>query len=333
MIRRRRVEPVKRRRTPAAAQRGRPSAATRIGSYFIGNAQVLLASLGRLYRTPLSSLMTSAVIGIALALPLGLYVTLANLQAVSSGWDGAAQISVFLKLNVSDQRAVALGKELEQHPGVGRVRTLTHEQALDEFRQLSGFGEALDVLGQNPLPAVLIVRPDRSHSDPDSVRKLLTEIRRLPETDQAKLDLMWVKRLYTIMQIGQRAVLVIAGLLALAVLLIVGNTIRLDIQNRRDEIIITKLIGATNAFIRRPFLYSGLWYGLSGGLLAWLLVEAALGLLAGPVHHLAGLYGSDFALTALNAATVLSLLGFSALLGLAGSWLAVGRHLSAIEPT
>lgn len=331
MKRKRPERPVRRR--SAATRLTRPSFGTRVGSYFIGNAQVLLASLGRLYRTPLTSLMTAAVIGIALALPLGLYVTLQNFQNVSSGWDGAAQISVFLKMDVNDARASALAKKVRGLPEVADVRLLTHEQALEEFQDLSGFGDALKVLPSNPLPAVLIVRPAVKHSNPASVRKLVEQLRKLPETDQAKLDMMWVKRLYTMMQIAQRAVLVIAALLAMAVLLIIGNTIRLDIQNRRDEIIITKLIGATNSFIRRPFLYSGLWYGLLGGVIGWLLVAIALSLVEAPVHRLAGLYGSHFVLNSLDGQTVLGLLLFSTLLGLAGSWLAVGRHLSAIEPT
>ena len=213
------------------------------------------------------------------------------------------------------------------------VRTLTHAQALKEFQDLSGFGDAVQVLGDNPLPAVLIVRPKAEDSTPEAANRLLEKLRALPETDQARLDLLWVERLYTMMAIGRRAVLVIAALLGLAVLLVVGNTIRLDIQNRRDEIVITKLIGATNPFIRRPFLYSGLWFGLLGGIIAWVLLAIALGLLSGPVHRLAGLYGSDFTLLSLNLGTAATLLGSSILLGLGGSWLAVSRHLSDIEPT
>ncbi|NIP72359.1 MAG: cell division protein FtsX [Gammaproteobacteria bacterium] len=311
----------------------RPSARQRLRAYLAGNVQVLRASLARLAATPLSSLMTAAVIGIALALPTGLYATLRNLQTVSTSWDGAAQISVFLKMEVSDERARALGDSLAQRPEIAEVQTLSREAAMAEFRDLSGFGEALDVLAKNPLPAVLVIRGDRRHSDPQTVQRLVTTLRDMPETDQAKLDLQWVKRLYAIMEIGQRAVLVVGALLALAVLLVVGNTIRLEIENRRDEIVITKLIGATNAFIRRPFLYSGLWYGVLGGLIAWALVETALGLVAGPVRRLAGSYGSTFALSSLDLPTVLQLLGFSALLGLIGSWLAVSRHLSTIEPS
>ena len=311
----------------------RPPLRARLDAWALGNAQVLVHSLGRMYRSPVTSLMTAAVIGIALALPTGLFVTLQNLQVVSGGWDGSSQISMFLKLDVKEADARELGKKLRSMPEFTSVRVLSQAEAMDEFRKLSGFGEALDVLDQNPFPAVLILRPAQRYSRPDRVREIVKQLRAMPQTDLVQLDLQWVKRLYTMMEIAQRGVLVVAALLALAVLLIVGNTIRLDIQNRRDEIIITKLIGATNAFIRRPFLYSGVWYGLFGGLIAWLLVILALTLLAGPVHRLAGLYGSQFTLSALDFGTVLALLGGSVLLGLGGSWLAVSRHLSAIEPT
>ncbi len=324
---------------PRKPQRGgqalgsRPPWRARLDAWAVSNAQVLVHSLGRMYRSPVTSLMTAAVIGIALALPMGLYVTLQNLQAVSGGWDGSSQISVFLKLGVKDADARALGKKLRAMPEFDSVRVLSRADAMGEFRDLSGFGEALNVLDENPFPAVLILRPDRKYSHPQSVQEIVEQLRAMPQTDLVQLDLQWVKRLYTMMEIAQRGVLVVAALLSLAVLLIVGNTIRLDIQNRRDEIIITKLIGATNAFIRRPFLYSGVWYGLFGGIIAWLLIALALGLVAGPVHRLAGLYGSQFTLSALDLATVTVLLGGSVLLGLGGSWLAVSRHLSAIEPT
>lgn len=311
----------------------RPPLRTRLDAWGVAQAQVLLHSLGRMYRAPLTSLMTAAVIGIALALPMGLYVVLQNFQAVSGGWDGSSQMSMFLKLDVSDADARALGQRLRALPEFDSVRVLSRKEAMQEFRELSGFGDALNVLEENPFPAVLILRPDRKFSHPESVREIVEQLRQLPETDLVQLDLQWVKRLYTIMEIAQRGVLVVAALLSLAVLLIVGNTIRLDIQNRRDEIIITKLIGATNAFIRRPFLYSGIWYGLFGGIIAWLLISLALSLVAAPVHRLAGLYGSQFTLSALDLASVAILLGGSIVLGLGGSWLAVSRHLSAIEPT
>lgn len=321
------------RRASGQARGPRPALRTRLDAWAVSNAQVLLHSLGRMYRSPLTSLMTAAVIGIALALPMGLYVVLQNLQAVSGGWDGSSQMSVFLKLNVSDDDARELGNNLRALPEFDSVRVLSRADAMGEFRDLSGFGDALSVLEENPFPAVLILRPDRKFSHPESVREIVDQLRLLPQTDLVQLDLQWVKRLYTMMEIAQRGILVVAALLCLAVLLIIGNTIRLDIENRRDEIIITKLIGATNAFIRRPFLYSGVWYGVFGGIIAWLLIAVALSLVAAPVHRLAGLYGSQFTLSSLDLGSVAILLGGSIVLGLAGSWLAVSRHLSAIEPT
>lgn len=301
-------------------------------TYLQRHLQVFLGSLGRLSRTPLSSLMTATVIGITLALPTGLYVVLHNVQELSGGWQGTTRISVYLKQDIGADRAQALAAKLRARPGVADVRYISPEEGLKEFRRASGFGAALDALTSNPLPPVLVVQPALGERDPQQVQGLLDALRQLPEVDMAQLDMRWVERLYAFMALAQRGVSVVAAMLALAVLLVVGNTIRLDIQNRREEIEITKLVGGTDAFIRRPFLYSGLWYGLLGGVIAWLLVTVALWLLQGPVHRLALLYSSGFSLTALGAGASLKLLGGSALLGLLGSWLAVGRHLAEIEP-
>jgi len=306
--------------------------ASRITAYLINHAHVFFSSLGKLYRTPFSSLMTIAVIGIALAFPVGLYVLLQNLQDVSGGWNNATQISLFTKLSTTDQQSADLGHTLRQRPDIASVLVLTRAEAMSEFKSLSGFGEALEVLENNPLPSVLIIRPTSTHSAPDKVRHLVKQLQALPESDIVQLDLKWVERLYTMMEIGQRGIYVIAALLALAVLLTVGNTIRLDIQARRDEIIIIKLIGATNAFIRRPFLYTGFWYGLLGGILAFIMIQISLGLLSDPIQRLAGLYESGFKLHGLLLNEALILTGFSLSLGLIGSWLAVGRHLHEIEP-
>ena len=311
----------------------RPPLATRIITWFVAHARALLASLGHLYRNLTSGLMTAGVIGIALALPAGLYILLDNLQEVSRGWDGEAQISLFLRLGVDDKEAERLADRLRPWPGVGDIELVTREQALSEFRRLSGFGEALGLLDENPLPAVVLVTPTESHGTPEGVESLLRELRTLPEVDLAQLDLEWVKRLHAMMEIAQRGVLVVAGMLALAVLLIVGNTIRLDIQNRRDEIVITKLIGGTDAFIRRPFLYGGFWYGAAGGFLAWLLVGLSFLMIEGAVERLAALYGSPFELSVLTFGTTFALFAIAISLGLLGSWLAVGRHLRQIEPT
>ena len=335
MRRRNRRRPVGR-ATPAAARHRQPrNGRLRLPSprrYLLRHAQVALASLGRLARNPASSLMTAAVIGIALALPAGLLTLLDNLQRLSAGWDGGASLSLFLRHEVDADAARALAGRLQGWPEVAKVTLLTPEQALAEFRALSGFGDALDALPENPLPAVLIVQPDGRYAGPEAAGALLERLRGLPEVELAQLDLQWVRRFQALMEIGRRGVLVIGALLALAVLLVIGNTIRLDIQNRHEEILVTKLVGGTDAFVRRPFLYGGFWYGLAGGLIAVLLVEAAHLLLAGPVSRLAGLYHSSFSLSGLDPGTAVLLLGLGAGLGLAGSWLAVGRHLSVIEP-
>ncbi|MCU7797742.1 MAG: permease-like cell division protein FtsX [Candidatus Thiodiazotropha sp. (ex Semelilucina semeliformis)] len=297
------------------------------------HAQVALASLGRLFNNSLGSFMTCAVIGIALALPIGLHVILNNLQSISGGWDSGASISLFLQQTVSDDQAASLAEKLRLHQRIEKVELVTKQAALAEFRRLSGFGEALEALDNNPLPALLVIQPKTDYTSAETAQLLVRELGLLPEADIVQLDLQWVRRLQAITVIAQRAVLVLATLLGLAVLLIIGNTIRLEIQNRRAEIEITKLIGATNAFIRRPFLYTGFWYGLFGGIIAWLMVAISVTLLRGPVANLASLYESAFDLSSLGWLNVISLLAASAVLGLVGSWLAVGKHLSAVEPS
>lgn len=302
-------------------------------NYLLRHAQTFFYSLGQLSRSPMSTLMTTAVIAIALAMPTGLHVLLKNLQGVLSGWDSAAQISLFLERDTSEAAAKTLASRLQQHPAIIDVTYISAEQAMAEFRRLSGFGDALDALGENPLPPVLVVQPALGKQDPAALQALVDELRAEATVDLAQLDMEWVERLYALVEIGKRGVMILATLLAIAVMLVVGNTIRLMIQNRRDEIVIIKLIGGTDAFIRRPFLYTGFWYGILGGLLAFMMVESSLLVLSGPVNSLAGLYNSSFRLGGMDLATTGALLGGGLLLGLLGSWLAVGRHLRAIEPS
>ncbi len=300
-------------------------------AWILRHLQVALASLGRLTRSPLSTLMTAAVIGIALTLPTGLHLLLSNLQLLSAGWDGTTSISIFIKQEVKPEQLDQLVSRLRAEPRIAGVRLITREQALEEFQRLSGFSGALEALEENPLPPVVVVTS--TLESPEQAETLLAELEQLGETDFAQLDMQWVRRFQAITEIAQRAILVLASLLGAAVLLVVVNTIRLEIQNRHAEIEITKLIGGTDAFIRRPFLYLGIWYGLSGGIIAWLLVLLSLQLLEAPVAQLAGLYQSGFSLIGIDAPTFLMLVGGSTLLGLAGSWIAVGRHLAGVETT
>lgn len=320
-------------RTPRAGKRNGLPGWGWLQGYLLRHAQTALFSLGRLYRTPAASLMTAAVIGIALAMPAGLYLLVDNLQQLGQRWDGSASLSLFLKQEVPETRVRALAEQLRDWPEIAEVGVILPDEALREFRALSGFGNALDALDRNPLPAVLTVKPAPGQANAEGSGRLQDRLGELPDVEIAQLDLQWVKRFGAMMEIAQRGILLVGGLLALAVLLIVGNTIRLDIFNRREEIEVSKLIGATNAFIRRPFLYTGLWYGLIGAALAWGLVQLAFWQLHEPVRHLAGLYQSEFSLIGLGFLSTLTLLALGVLLGLAGSWLAVGRHLSAIQPS
>lgn len=320
-------------RGASRARERRTGPVTSVNTYLLRHAQTLIYALGQMTRRPFSTLMTVVVIGIALALPAGLNVLLKNVQTVLSGWDGAAQVSLFLHKDTSESAALALAEELRARPEVAKVDYISAEQAMREFRHLSGFGDALSALEENPLPPVLVVHPVLTQQDPVSLKTMVTELSGQATVDLAQLDMQWVKRLYGLMEIGKRGVWVLASLLALAVLLVVGNTIRLAIQNRRDEIVITKLIGGTDAFIRRPFLYTGFWYGVMGGAIAFVLVQTSLWVLAEPVDDLAVLYNSSFRLGGMDWPTTGLLLSGGLMLGLLGSWLAVGRHLRAIEPT
>jgi len=310
----------------------RPGITTLFRSYFLRHIQVFFYSLGQLSRAPVSTLMTCMVIGIALALPMGLHTLLNNAQQLSGGWESTAQISVFLHKKITPSQAQNLKSDIQNWPDVISVHYISRERALKEFQALSGFGDALKALNTNPLPSVLIVKPKLSKENEQATQKLLSKLRNLKQTDKAQLDMQWVRRLYAIMSIVERGVLILGFLLALAVLLVVGNTIRLAIQNRRKEIVVMKLIGGTDGFIRRPFLYTGFWYGLFGGLIAWVLVSFTILSISAPIEKLTTLYQNQFELSGMSFLTTLSLLSISIILGLVGSWFAVGRHLREIEP-
>lgn len=294
---------------------------------------MLATSLGQLAHAPLASIMTIMVIGITLALPSALFVLVENAARVARGWDTGGQISLFLKPNATDAQAEKLADRLRRSTGVARVEYISRAAALAEFKRASGFGDALDVLDRNPLPPVVIVYPARSHANAESLQALIKDLERREEVDLAQLDLAWVKRLHAMLAIVERAVLVLAALLAFAVVLTIGNTIRLAVLNRREEIEVMKLIGATNAYIRRPFSYTGLLQGLAGAAMSWALVALLLLILDGPTRELAALYGSNFALAGLEAGTGGGLIALGGLLGWIGSRIAVGRHLAGIEPT
>ena len=275
--------------------------------------------------------MTVAVIGITLTLPSGFYLLLKNIQNISGDLRSSTQITLYLDMDLSEQNAQQFDTDLKKHPDIIDTQFISSTRALIDFKQNSGFGKSLDHLQDNPLPHTIIVSP-APQLDTLSIKTLLSKLDALPEVDIAKLDTEWLEKLFTIVEIAKRSVIIISLLFSFAVLLIIGNTIRLDIQNRYQEIIVTKLIGATNAFIRRPFLYSGVWYGLFGGLLSWLIIELSIFALTGPFDSLNLLYQSQFKIITFNFTDFTIIICSSTLLGLAGSWLAVARHLNEIEP-
>lgn len=302
-------------------------------SWLSRHAQTLIGSLGRIVHQPTGALLTMAVIGVALALPLFLTVFLDNSRAATANLNQGFDISVYLKKQAARSRAPALAELWRRRSDVASVRVIPADAALVEFRQRSGFGAALDALTDNPLPDTLVVTPALSASTPSGVAALEQVLTASDEVDTVQVDSAWVNRLTTWLDILRRIVWLAAALLGLAVVLVVGNTIRLDILNRRSEIEVMKLVGATDGFARRPFLYSGVWYGLGGGGIAVSIVAIAIGLLTQPVNTLAGLYGSDFRLHGMTLTAALGVLGIAVTLSWLGSWLAASRHIRAIEPT
>ena len=313
-------------------RRDKPATLNKMGAYFLHHMQSLVFSLGKIYKTPTTTIMTVAVIGITLSLPGGFYLFLKNIDAMSGDFRSSSQIALYLDIELGEKKSRALERQVADMPEVAKTEFVSKQKSLEKFRQTSGFGKSIDTLSSNPLPHTIIVEP-ASSADTFAVKNLLNLLQTLPGVEIAKLDTEWLERLYTILEIAKRSVAIITILFGFAVLLIIGNTIRLDIQNRYQEIIVTKLIGATNAFIRRPFLYGGLWYGLLGGLISWLIVEIGYLAISGPLERLNLLYQADLVLITFTFQDFIILISSSTLLGLAGSWIAVARHLNQIEPT
>lgn len=290
------------------------------------------SSFMRLLAAPVQTLMTALVVAIAMALPATLMVALNNIQRLGDHWDSNPKITVYLHLRAQQKAIEQLQQTLQQLPEVHAQQYISPEQALKDFQEQSGFGDVLKVLDDNPLPPTLIITPAAEAVSPEQLQSLIDRIAEEAVVEQVEIDLDWVRRMQAIMALGRQIVTGLALLLSLGVLLALGNTIRLAIENRRDEIVVIKLVGGTDGFVRRPFLYTGAWYGLFGGVLACLLVSVGFAFLAGPVGSLAGAYQSEFRLHGLGFDGVVSLLTISTVLGLMGAWLAVSRHLSDIEP-
>jgi cell division transport system permease protein len=286
--------------------------------------------LRRMFASKLSGVFNILVIGIALSLPAGMYVLLQNAQGLVDQFSGTPQISLFLSRDAKADDVDGLRKQLENQPEIERVEFVPRAQALEQLKKSSGLSDVIGGLSQNPLPDAFIVYPRPSHAE--ALDRLRAELAKLPKVAQAQLDSAWAYKLEALLKFGRMLVLILASLLSLALVAITFNTIRLQILTQRDEIEVSKLIGATNAFIRRPFLYFGAIQGLLGGITAWLIISISLLLLNHQLVGLAQLYASQFALHSLTLGDSLTLLFFSMYLGWLGAWLSVARHLSQIEP-
>ncbi len=299
-------------------------------SWFRHHLSVAGQSLGKLLSTPVATLMTVAVLAIALTLPGFMFTALANVQKLTSGWEGEARLSLYLQPSMTEEEADRFSRGLLLRDDIAAVELISAAQGMQEFKRYSGFGDVLDGLGKNPLPAVIVLIPKDKQAA--AVGIMRAAFQAMPEVEEAVLDMEWLQRLDAMLALAKRAVFVLGILLGLAVLLVVGNTIKMAIESRRDEIVVSKLVGATDAWVRRPFLYTGFWYGLSGAILAWLVIQFAWMMLKMPATELAQLYRSQFQVSGLDGLGTAVLFCASILLGWIGAWLSVRRHLREIEP-
>ncbi len=296
------------------------------------NRQSLISSLVRLLRSPFSSAMAIIVMAIAIALAGSFYVMVNNAQQLVNSLQAGKQISLFLHEEISDQQAKKLALKLQAEDSIAKVNVISRQQALEEFQQYSGFGAALNALENNPLPIVIQVYPEESLTEAFQLTHLLEKMQNDSAVDFAQMDMQWLARLQAMMQMANTVVIILAALLALAVLFIIGNTIRSELQARKDEVIVTKLVGGTNTFICLPFLYTGFWYGFISGLLAWAVINFILFMINAPVEQLSLLYQSQFQLQFMSFAESILLLFASSALGILGAFSVASHQLSLLKP-
>jgi cell division transport system permease protein len=298
-------------------------------SWFIHHLHVMQFTLRRLRTSPISSLLNVLVIGVALSLPTGGYVLLQNVQNLSDKLVGTPQISVFLSMSVSQDEVSRYTKQLQQHNEISLVEFVPREQALLQLQSSTGLADVTGGLAQNPLPHAFIVYP--KSNDIQALESLRDELKTWAKFEHVQLDSAWARKLEAILKFGRLAVLILAVLLSFALVAITFNTIRLQILTQREEIEVSKLIGASNRFIRRPFLYFGLAQGLLGGGAAWVIITVSMALLNINLTDLTQLYASNFSLHHLSAGDSLTLLVFSGYLGWLGALLSVSQHLWQME--
>ena len=287
-------------------------------------------SVRRLLRHPFATLLNVVVFGIALALPCGFYVGLDNVARFSRQLTSEPQLSLFLTVDASSSDVKDIEERLARHPAVGEFRFIDRRTALDDLKRASGMSDVLAELEQNPLPHAFVVAG--KSADPDLLEALRDEASGWPKVEHVQLDSEWARKLDAALRIGRMLVTLLGVLLSVALVAVTFNTIRLQILTRRDEIEVSKLIGATNYFIRRPFLYLGGLQGLLGGATAWLVVALAVRLLNHELVAFGGLFGLSPRLGYMSLQQTTVLLALAALLGWLGAWMSVSRHLWQMEP-
>lgn len=301
-------------------------------NWLMRHLQALLFALGRLARAPFATALTVIVIALAITLPALLGLMVGSLRFATGELAQSIGITVYFKRDVPIEKVRQLAQSVHDRAGVGSVKVIPADEALEDFRKDSGFGTALDALTENPLPHVIDVRPAEDAATPAHLEELKRYLAAWPEVDLVQVDSDWVQRLDAILDLARRLLLGTAALLGIGVVAVIGNTVRLEILNRRPEIEITKLVGGSNAFVRRPFLYTGALYGGFGALVALALTLLVRGLLEQPIHRLAASYGSGFALLLPTLGQCGALLGGGAALGLIGAWMSASRHLGDTAP-
>ena len=295
------------------------------------HAWCLRDSLRQLARRPLGTALTIAVMGSALALPLAFYLLLVNVQHLATALGDSQSVSIFMKQNVDAGGADKLAGTLRARSDVGAVTVRTPQQGLGELAAMQGFGDAIQSLPDNPLPFVLLVEP-RAGADRAQVAAMVQAARALPGVDLVQDNGQWRARLDALVALGRRVTLLLAVLLGSAAVLVIGNTVRLDIRGRADEIAVQQLIGASAAFVRRPYLYEGAWYGLAAGIVAVLLVLLLEAVLAVPVRDLVASYAGRLHFGGLSWVTLVIVLAVAVALGWWGAWIASSRHLARLRP-
>ncbi|HET7611724.1 MAG TPA: permease-like cell division protein FtsX [Rhodanobacteraceae bacterium] len=300
---------------------------SRFGMWRRQHAWCLRDSLRQLARRPLGTALTIAVMGLALALPLAFYLLLANVQHLAGALGDSQAISVFLKSGQGAEQAATLAQGLRGRPDVGSVAVRTPQQGLAELAAIQGFGDAIQSVPDNPLPFVLLVDPSPG-TDRAQVESLVKDVRAMPQVDLVQDNGQWRARLDALVELGRRIAVLLAVLLGAAAVLVIGNTVRLDIRGRAEEIAVQRLIGASATFVRRPYLYEGALYGLAAGILAVGLVLALEAVLAAPVRDLVASYAGRLHFGGLSWGTLVATLGIALVLGWLGAWIASSRHLA-----